>query len=159
MDFSKRFISTVQRHNWVIEHQADGLTEEDMLLQLPFRGNCFNWVLGHMAVNRDKILTTLQVEAFFDEDVISLYDAGSEPIVGGETAVSSTTFLQFFTKSAEKLTQTIPQLSEAAYNAIYDDKRQTTVGDRIEFLLWHEAYHVGQLEYLRQLAGKDDAVI
>jgi hypothetical protein len=26
-------------------------------------------------------------------------------------------------------------------------------------LYWHEAYHTGQTEYLRQLAGKDDCVV
>ena len=159
MNFSKRFTSTIQRHNWIIEHQADGLTDEDMLLQLPFRGNCFNWVLGHMAVNRDRILATLKAETFFDADVVALYDAGSEPIVDGATAVSSTTFLQSFLDSAKQLSQALAQFSEEAYNAIYDAERNFSVGERIEFLLWHEAYHVGQLEYLRQLAGKDDSVI
>jgi uncharacterized damage-inducible protein DinB len=35
----------------------------------------------------------------------------------------------------------------------------TTLGQLIFFLFWHESYHVGQPEYLRQLAGKDDKVI
>jgi uncharacterized damage-inducible protein DinB len=35
----------------------------------------------------------------------------------------------------------------------------TTLGQLIFFLYWHESYHTGQPEYLRQLAGKDDKVI
>jgi hypothetical protein len=39
---------------------------------------------------------------------------------------------------------------------IVDDQ---TVGKQITFLQWHETYHLGQLEPLRQLAGKNDKVI
>ena len=35
----------------------------------------------------------------------------------------------------------------------------STVAERILFLAWHEGYHLGQTEYLRQLAGKDDKII
>jgi hypothetical protein len=36
---------------------------------------------------------------------------------------------------------------------------QSLLGDEIEGLAWHETYHLGQLELLRQLAGKNDQVI
>ena len=31
--------------------------------------------------------------------------------------------------------------------------------NRMEFMIWHEAYHIGQLEYLRHLAGSHEKVI
>ena len=40
----------------VIKMQTADLSHQDSLLQPPFRGNCLNWVLGHIAANRDKIL-------------------------------------------------------------------------------------------------------
>ena len=43
----------------VIKQQVDGLTHEDSLLQLPFRGNCLNWVLGHILVSRNRALTLI----------------------------------------------------------------------------------------------------
>jgi hypothetical protein len=42
---------------------------------------------------------------------------------------------------------------------MYNEERQQTVGDRIAGLHWHETYHTGQLDILRQLAGKDDGVL
>ena len=39
------------------------------------------------------------------------------------------------------------------------DERERTVAERLLFLAWHEGYHVGQTEYLRQLSGKDDKII
>ena len=35
----------------------------------------------------------------------------------------------------------------------------TTLGQLIFYLSWHEGYHTGQTEALRQLAGKNDKVI
>lgn len=35
----------------------------------------------------------------------------------------------------------------------------TTLGQLVFFMYWHESYHTGQTEALRQLAGKDDKVI
>ena len=37
--------------------------------------------------------------------------------------------------------------------------QKSTLGERLFFLYFHETYHVGQTEFLRQLAGKDDKVI
>jgi hypothetical protein len=34
-----------------------------------------------------------------------------------------------------------------------------SIGERLTFANWYETYHVGQLEFLRQLAGKNDTVI
>jgi hypothetical protein len=42
------------------------------------------------------------------------------------------------------------------WEAPIDDE---TVAEKIAFSHWHETYHVGQLELLRQLAGKNDKVI
>ena len=45
-----------ERNVSIAQMQAKDLTHEDSLLQPPFRGNCLNWVLGHMLSNRDAIL-------------------------------------------------------------------------------------------------------
>jgi len=43
----------------VIKRQLEGVTHEESLVQPPFRGNCLNWVLGHIVVSRATVLTTL----------------------------------------------------------------------------------------------------
>src|SRR5215467_4220807 len=47
------------RNLGVLQAQAEGLTHTDSLLQLPFRGNCLNWILGHLLDNRDVVLEAL----------------------------------------------------------------------------------------------------
>jgi hypothetical protein len=63
----------------LLQRQAAGLTQADSLLQPPFRGNCLNWVLGHLASNRDTILQTLDAAPVIGE-AGSRYERDSEPI-------------------------------------------------------------------------------
>ena len=49
----------------IVKMQAQGLSHADSLRQPPFRGNCLNWILGHLASNRDVILRSLGVEPTF----------------------------------------------------------------------------------------------
>ncbi len=48
---------------------------------------------------------------------------------------------------------------EAPGKEVIKGARPRSVGAWLHFLLWHETYHVGQMEYLRQLAGVNDKVI
>lgn len=49
-------IESLERNLYIIKVQTQGLTHADSLLQLPFRGNCLNWVVGHIAANRNTML-------------------------------------------------------------------------------------------------------
>ncbi len=48
-------------------------------------------------------------------------------------------------------------VSQEALNMPYGEDREQTVGSRIAYLHWHETYHVGQLEILRQVSGEREA--
>jgi hypothetical protein len=143
----------------IIHMQADGLTHEQMMLQPPFRGNCFNWVLGHISSNRDHALRLLGAEPVFSEAEAALYRTGSDPMTAAETAVDSQRLVQAIDESQARLAAGLGQASAETLNAIYNEERNQTVADRIAGLHWHETYHTGQLELLRQLAGTNDAII
>ena len=66
----------------IIKAQTQGLTHADTLLQLPFRGNCMNWVLGHMADSRNNLLQFLQHKPILNEAELKRYGNGSEPVCG-----------------------------------------------------------------------------
>jgi hypothetical protein len=155
----KKLIEVLQRHQWVIQAQTKDLTHEDSLLQLPFRGNCMNWVLGHIAVNRDKMLPALGQTSLVDDATADLYERDSEPVREGDEVPTLEELLDLLDQIAEQMTAGLEEVSPETLAAVRDQERGFTVTDWIEFLLWHEAYHVGQLEILRQLAGVDDAII
>lgn len=160
MDYAKHLRGDFARSQWVIERQAEGLSHEDSLRQPPFRGNCLNWVLGHVAVYRGQVITALGGEDPWPETLRRRYARESAPI-GGEDAAPRRLeeLLEDLKRSKEAIDGLLRALPAEALDTVFDTEKGTTLAARLSFLAWHEAYHVGQTEQLRQLAGKDDQVI
>jgi hypothetical protein len=154
-----KLVELFERSHWVIARQTEGLTHADSLLQLPFRGNCLNWIMGHIIVNRDKILIALGKPPLFEEAESSRYQRGTDPITDPDSAVSLGKLLELLEESQELIIFGLKETASESLDALIDVEKGRTVRDRIEFLQWHETYHSGQLEILRQLAGVDDAII
>jgi uncharacterized damage-inducible protein DinB len=159
-------ISTTQlteafgRNLTILQRQADGLTHADSLLQPPFRGNCLNWVLGHMAESRDSTLGALGAAPCSGE-AVARYARESEPITGDDAgALPLDELLRLLAASQEALAAALSRATpEDLARELTIGPRTTTVGARVFFLYFHETYHVGQTELLRQLAGANDKVI
>jgi uncharacterized damage-inducible protein DinB len=130
-----------------------------MLLNLPFRGNCFNWVLGHIATNRDQVLNLLGQQPIFTQAEVDRYKTGSAPVLDGETAVHSDKLLAAIQESQIRIEAGLNTVSAEKLAEIFNEEHNQTVADRIAGLHWHETYHTGQLELLRQLAGTDDRIL
>ena len=141
----------------VIQRQIEGLSHEDSLLQPPFRGNCLNWVLGHMVASRNGVLEALGQDRIWSEEEAAPYIPDSDPITGPDDPHHPfEKLVADFNQSQETIIAALEAASQADMDAVVDE---TSIGERLTFLFWHEAYHVGQTEYLRQLAGKNDKVI
>ena len=159
---AKDILGLFQTNHWVIKQQMDGLTHEDSLLQLPFRGNCANWVLGHLVVSREGILQDhMGIAGEWTEDEIARYKYDSEPITSADDAglLPLERIMADIDRTQKLLEDGLVEVSDAQLAVIVDEERQRTAGYSMLFTAWHEGYHVGQLEYLRQLAGKDDKII
>src|SRR3954471_19961852 len=103
------------RNVGILKSQAEGLTHEDSLLQLPFRGNCLNWVLGHIATNRDTVLNTLGEMPVMGDDGTrykresdALADAGAEDVLPLEE------LLHRLDQAQERITSALGRIDEAA---------------------------------------------
>jgi uncharacterized damage-inducible protein DinB len=154
-------IQGLERNLGIIKAQTEGLSHADSLLQLPFRGNCLNWVLGHMADNRNTMLHFLGEEAILSEAHSARYGYGSEPVCGdADDILTLEQVLTALEQSQRALTERLEKITpEELEREEQSFLGTTTLGQLIFFLFWHESYHAGQPEYLRQLAGKDDRVI
>jgi hypothetical protein len=142
----------------VITLQTKELTHADSLLQLPFRGNCLNWVLGHIVANRNRVLELLDHEPIWSSQEIALYARESMAITpkNQERALPLERLLDDVARAQEAIADA---LTDSGPKHLSTEKDGRTIGDRVFFLYFHETYHVGQTELLRQLAGKDDHVI
>ncbi len=149
-----------ERNLIILQRQAEGLTQADSLLQPPFRGNCLNWILGHLADNRDRILAALGAAPVIG-DAGRRYQRESEPITAdGPGVLPLPELLALLAQSQAALTAALGAATEEdMVRELRFGERVTTVGSNIFFLFFHETYHVGQTELLRQLAGKEDKII
>jgi hypothetical protein len=139
----------------VLQMQVKGLTHEDTLLTPPFRANCLNWVLGHIVVYRDRALALLGEKPIWDENQAAAYNRESEPLQASD-ALPLAQILADLEETQERLAVALAELTADDLERVVDDR---TLAQRLTFAYWHEAYHTGQTELLRQLAGVDDKVI
>jgi uncharacterized damage-inducible protein DinB len=158
---NKQLTEAFERNVRIVQMQTKGLSQADSLLQMPFRANCMNWVLGHIMVNRDSILKSLGEQPLLNDQEIEIYDSESKPVIEeGAGLIPLEKMLDMLKRGQERIAACLAELAPEEFTKeikVGDEMR--TLGERLFFLYFHETYHVGQTEYLRQLAGKDDKVI
>ena len=144
----------------LVRMQTNGLGHKDSLLQPPFRGNCLNWVLGHILEGRNTALTLLGESPIWDEGEVSRYERGSEAITEGERALPLERLLEDLDRSQERIAAALERTTPEELATVVPYRgSQRPQGQALASQHWHETYHTGQLELLRQLAGTDDAIV
>jgi uncharacterized damage-inducible protein DinB len=158
---TQELLEAFARNLNIIQAQTKGLSHEQCLLQPPFRGNCMNWVLGHMAETRNSLLKTLGEKPILTEKECARYGHGSEPVCAdGEGVIKLERLLAMLQHSQERIAVALPRLTaEDLAKMVKDHRGEVPLGNRLFFLYFHETYHTGQTELLRQLAGTDDKII
>ena len=130
-----------------------GLTADDALLQPPTGGNCLNWVMGHIVEGRNYMLELLDEPRIWSETECAPYATRSAPISGPEAAhYAWGTILAAADDSLIRVRAKLLTLSQVDL----PDGEDSGLGALLVRMAWHEGYHAGQVEYLRQLAGKAD---
>lgn len=156
----RQITNTLRSNNFLTGMLWKDLSDEDSLLQLPFRGNCLNWTVGHLVHHRGYMLGLLGAEHPWSEGEREPYATGSAPITAADQdGVRSFTQLRADWDAAQQaLEDALAAASEEQLAAIVDEERGRSLAEQLAGLAWHETYHVGQMEILRQLAGTDDQV-
>ena len=147
-----QYIDRFQLHNRIIKGKTDEFTHDDSMCQLPFPGNCMNWNLGHLLVYRIQNLGLIDGHTQVDGTEFSLYGAGSKPLIDSNIAIPLEILLIRLEESSNTIIAELEQMSLARLDEIIDEENGTTVLQRLNFyFLFHEAYHIGQLELLQEL--------
>lgn len=146
----------------IIKMQTEGLSHEDSLIQLPFRSNCLNWVVGHVLANRCNILSLLGAEDLRPGVNLDHYERESDPVLGdGEGVLPLEELIHHLEESQLRLVAALGGENEGSLQRLapYRDRPEKPVAFWLLFLYFHDSYHTGQTEILRQAAGKDDKII
>lgn len=151
---ASRFLRNLARNLSVIERNADGIDHERSLLTVVPDGSHLNWLLGHLIASRDSMLRTLGADALWDRDTGASYRRGSSPALAPE-ARPLDELLSELRQSQQLLEAALRSADEAKLARESGDR---TVGEWLEFLVWHESYHAGQTALYRRLAGLEGAL-
>jgi len=145
----------------IIQKQCNDLTHEDSLLQPPFRGNCLNWILGHILVGRDRALHLLGQEPILTAEEMKRYETNSDPITeDNEDILNLSDLLDRLQTAQERITAGLQTAAPDDLSKSLDSEdTNITMGRKIFGLYFHDTYHTGQTELLRQLAGMDEKFI
>lgn len=150
---------TWERNNNLAHRFVVDITQAESLLRPPVAGNCMNWVLGHILENRDNCLKLLGQEPVLSEEETQTYRRGSEALVEPGAASDIAALIEKMDASLQRLTASIQALPAGGLETEVYYNKLRPLGEALNFLQWHETYHLGQLDPLRQLAGKTEKII
>ena len=135
----------------VLKMHTESFSHEDSMKQLPFRGNCVNWNVGHLLVFREHYLGAIDKVTKPNPAHLALYGAGSDPLTDSHKAIPFDTLLHQFDKTTTQLKTIFETLPPERLDEPYESIRGTTLGDYLQFyIIVHESYHLGQLAILRE---------
>ncbi|MDF1597556.1 MAG: DinB family protein [Acidimicrobiia bacterium] len=156
-----QFVRAFARNVSIIQMQSEGLTHQDSLIQTPYNVNCLNWVVGHLVTGRDDLLLAVRASAVWSEETKERYLRESEPILeDGPGVLPFSDLLDALAETQRRIEQSVGALTEQqmAVEALIGD-RPVSLASRLRFFYFHDTYHTGQTEILRQFAGANDKVI
>ena len=150
------------RNQGVIRAQADGLTHAESLTQTDYKLNCFNWVVGHIVSARNDILELLGAEKVMSAEQAERYLRESDPITeDGPGVMAFDELLALLDASEERLEEVLGSASEGSMAEELPVKGNRTSSRAAQIMFWyfHETYHTGQTEIMRQISGRADKII
>lgn len=154
-------VEAFARNVWIVKAQTEDVTHEDSLIQSPYNINCLNWVVGHIVQSRDVLLGVLDAERVLTPEQFARYERESDPVTGDGPDVVRLGDLVDAMEAQQALVAAIlgPMTAEdLAAPRVWGD-REVTLLQRIQFQYFHDTYHTGQTDVLRQVSGKSDRVI
>lgn len=146
----------------VVRRNLDGVSHEESLAQPSRAGNCINWVVGHLAAVYDGLLPLLGQRPAEGAEERKRYVRGSAPITDGSEALPLEALVAAWEEDCERVDAGLAalpaeRLAEPAPASPSGDPDET-VGSLLSTVLFHQAYHAGQLGVLRRTVGRPGAI-
>lgn len=139
-----------------IARNTEGMSQADSLVAAG--GNCANWILGHLTNVHNAVMQLLGEAPVWDSD--QLARAGFEPITEAQGAIEWDPMRTRFLASQERCLAGFDRLTadELAQTVPHPFGGETTRGELLALLAFHQAYHAGQLGLVRRTAGHEGLI-
>jgi len=157
----QEYLRMLEGNHALIDTQIEGITDAQSLLQPANGGNCLRWVLGHLAENLIEILRLLDAEPAQEAEALKRFARTSEPIKGNEPGLLRLEeIMQLYGQLEKQIFEKLNTIDEGEFDKeVGLGERKARLGWKLYFYAFHHHYHIGQLEYLRNLAGLTDHLI
>lgn len=142
-----------ERNLKVLVSSADGVDEAGARVPVVEGGSHFHWLLAHLVASRDGLLERIGADRVWTAEAAKAFGRGSAPSVPEGATLAD--HLARLRAQQELLDAVLPTLGAEALGR---EVGRMTVGGWIEFLAWHETYHVGQATLYRRVAGLPSAI-
>jgi hypothetical protein len=142
------FVDQIQFTYRAISLNTENITQEESLVFPHPGGNCMNWLLGHIIEYRNRILTMLNQKTVWNEDEINCYKRGSVAKEEIANLMPWQQLLNYLNYTQDVLTKVLKE------EAISDAGQIKSLA----LFSFHEAYHAGQLGFLRRILGKEGRI-
>jgi hypothetical protein len=153
-------IALYKNNHEIIHRQLADISQAESLLQLPFQGNCLNWVVGHILGARGDGLILMNLPGTLSEAEEKIYGYGSDPLTDPAKACDLGDLMNRLDEALARVIAGLESQTPADLNReVRNWRGLVPLIEALSFVQWHESYHTGQLELLRQLAGKNDKII
>jgi len=142
----------------VTARNLEGMSAGDSLAQPPGGGNCANWILGHLVNVHNELAGVLGVAPVWESP--ELERAGPHPIISADAAIPWNTLLERFAASEDRFAEALEALTDDQLAEVIptDAFGDTPRGTLVATVLFHQAYHAGQLATARRLGGHEGAI-
>jgi hypothetical protein len=138
----------------LVQKFTQEISHKQSLTQPTFEANCLNWVVGHMAVNRGRVLDLLGYPRVLGDDEKELYETDSPPILAdGPGVIELQTLVDLLGKAQSVMSTAFQSTGEDRMNEVIQvGEHEMTVMRRIFGFYFHETFHTGQVEVLAALS-------
>lgn len=146
-----------------IRRNTEGLTDAESRSIAAPGANSLTWILGHLLKSRNAVMAMLGHAPVWTDPAAALFDRGGAGQVPDGTGPDLATLLQQFEAAQVALAAALRDVPAAALAlppaaAGFESLPGETLGAKVGFLHFHEAYHCGQIGLLRKLLGKPGAI-
>ena len=129
-------------------------------LRAPVEGtSTINWILGHVINTRNVMLETLGAAHGFDERGQTMYGRGTKP--GGD-CLTLEELRGFHATTQKTLMDALAKVDDAflaeEVPGIFEPEEKVTRAEKLATLVFHEAYHMGQIGLIRHALGFEPAI-
>ena len=143
-------------NHYATKANLEGISQAESLRQPDGGGHCMNWIFGHIVASRNGIFKLLNESPIWADEQVGPYKRGTPETQQANGMIELQNIHDDFDESQKRLVAALERLTLEDYQKKIGDK--DTLGQKLSFLHFHEAYHIGQLGLLRRIVGKPCAI-